>query len=143
MITAMLLAAVIIPSGQSFACTPVRVWDGDGPIWCAEGPRIRLSGIAAREMDGSCKAAHPCPKADPVRSRDALVELVGRRTGIAPQGHIIVTGPTMLCRSVGRAGGDRTGAFCVSPRSGDLSCRMVASNWAVKWPKYWQRHKCR
>jgi endonuclease YncB( thermonuclease family) len=50
-----LLAAIsIVPAGQTFQCTPTRVWDGDGPIWCGEGPRIRLSGIAAREMDGSC-----------------------------------------------------------------------------------------
>lgn len=143
MISALLLAAAIVPSGQIFACTPVRVWDGDGPIWCAEGPRVRLSGIAAREMDGSCKPGHPCPKADPVQSRDALVKLVGRRTGVAREGHIIVTGATMACRSVGSAGGDRTGAFCTSPLSGDLSCQMVASKWADKWPKYWRRHTCR
>ena len=49
-----LLLASIVPAGQSFNCTPTAVWDGDGPIWCAEGPHIRLSGIAAREMDGSC-----------------------------------------------------------------------------------------
>ncbi|GGB55743.1 hypothetical protein GCM10010833_08070 [Blastomonas aquatica] len=52
----------VIPSGQSFVCTPTVVWDGDGPIWCAEGPRIRLSGIAAREMDGSCSPAIPARK---------------------------------------------------------------------------------
>lgn len=143
MIISLLLTAAIVLSGQSFACTPVHVWDGDGPIWCAEGPRIRLSGIAARELDGTCKPGHPCPVADPVQSRDALVKFVGRRTGVAREGHIIVKGPAMACRSVGSAGGDRTGAFCVSPLSGDLSCRMVASNWADKWPKYWRRHKCR
>src|SRR5687767_12542809 len=51
----------IVASGQSFACTPTAVWDGDGPIWCAEGPKIRLAGIAAREIDGTCKKGHPCP----------------------------------------------------------------------------------
>jgi endonuclease YncB( thermonuclease family) len=35
-------------AGAAFTCTPVRVWDGDGPIWCAEGPKVRLAGIAAR-----------------------------------------------------------------------------------------------
>lgn len=43
-----LAAAAIIPAGEIFTCTPTRVWDGDGPVWCAEGPRIRLTGIAAR-----------------------------------------------------------------------------------------------
>ncbi|MDQ3458591.1 MAG: hypothetical protein M3498_04675, partial [Deinococcota bacterium] len=67
-----------VSRGEPFTCTPTRVWDGDGPIWCAEGPRIRLAGIAAREMDGSCSPGHPCPAADPIASRDHLASLVGR-----------------------------------------------------------------
>ena len=47
--------AQVIAAGASFTCTPTAVWDGDGPIWCAEGPKIRLAGIAAREIDGECK----------------------------------------------------------------------------------------
>jgi len=49
----------IIPNGASFACTPKALWDEDGPIWCKEGPRVRLTGIAAREIDGSCAAGPP------------------------------------------------------------------------------------
>lgn len=142
MISALLLATVIIPAGQNFKCTPTRVWDGDGPIWCAEGPRIRLSGVAAREMDGTCKQGHPCPVADPVVSRDGLVQLVGLPMGIAREGHVLVTGPTMTCRSDGSAGGNRTAAFCTSPKSGDISCAMVKRGLAVKWNRYWRKHKC-
>ena len=142
MIMSLLIAAAIVPSGQIFTCTPTRVWDGDGPVWCAEGPRVRLSGIAAREMDGSCKTGHPCPAADPRVSRDALVRLVGAPIGVAREGHIIVSGPAMSCRSDGGAGGDRTAAFCVSPGSGDLSCQMVAGKWAAIWPRYWRKHRC-
>jgi endonuclease YncB( thermonuclease family) len=47
----MLTTAATLLSGQHFTCTPTRVWDGHGPIWCAEGPRIRLAGIAASEID--------------------------------------------------------------------------------------------
>lgn len=136
------LSAAVVPSGQTFECTPTRVWDGDGPVWCQEGPRVRLSGVAARELDGSCKKNHPCPLTDPYVSRDALVILVGTPSGVAREGHIMVTGPTMRCQSDGGAGGDRTAAFCVSPHSGDLSCRMVAGNWAAKWPRYWRKHRC-
>ena len=143
MITALLFAAALVPAGQSFQCTPTRVWDGDGPIWCAEGPRIRLSGVAAKELDGSCKAGHPCPVPDPIKSRDALVLLIGKPVGIAREGHVLVRGPTMTCRSDGGAGGDRTAAFCVSPRSGDISCNMVKGGWAAKWQRYWRNHKCR
>lgn len=62
-----------VRSGDTFTCTPIPVWDGDGPIWCAEGPKIRLAGIAARELDGSCRPAHPCPAAEP-----ALLAIIWR-----------------------------------------------------------------
>ena len=142
MIVQLILATAVIPAGQSFNCTPTRVWDGDGPVWCAEGAHVRLSGVAAREMDGTCKSGHPCPDAEPSQARDALVQLIGRPIGQSREGHVLVRGPTMICRSDGGAGGNRTAAFCVSPQSGDVSCNMVAGAWAAKWSKYWRRHNC-
>jgi endonuclease YncB( thermonuclease family) len=136
------LAAAVIPSGQTFACTPVAVYDGDGPIWCAEGPRIRLSGIAAREMDGTCRTNQPCPKTTAEQSRDALVRLAGKPIGRKREGHILVKGPTMQCRSEGNGVGKRTAAWCVSPIGGDLSCAMVRGGWALKWARYWRKHRC-
>jgi endonuclease YncB( thermonuclease family) len=97
----LLAAATVIAAGQPFTCTPTRVWDGEGPIWCAEGPRIRLSGIAAREADGSCRTGQPCPDASSEASRDALVRLVGQAVGRSPQSHILVRGPAMCCVSEG------------------------------------------
>lgn len=76
------LFASVIPAGQSFECTPMRAWDGDGPIWCEEGPHVRVSGIAAPEMDGTCKSGHPCVDVDPIEARDALVRLLGNPTGL-------------------------------------------------------------
>jgi hypothetical protein len=64
-------AATIISAGQTFACTPTHVWDCDGPVWCAEGPRIRRPGIAAREIDGTCWQGQPCPEAHGTAARDA------------------------------------------------------------------------
>lgn len=138
----LLASIIVVPTGQVFQCTPIRVWDGDGPIWCSEGPRVRLSGIAAKEIDGTCKAGHPCPEADPIKSRDALATLIGSRVGTSREGHILVQGPTMSCRSDGSAGGNRTAAFCYSPKSGDLSCAMIRNGWAAKWNRYWRKHKC-
>jgi endonuclease YncB( thermonuclease family) len=139
----LLLAAVlVIPAGQAFDCTPTRVWDGDGPVWCAEGPRIRLNGIAAREIDGMCRSNQPCPSVGAEVSRDALVSLVGEPVGRSREGHVLVRGPTMRCVSDGSAGGSRTGAWCVSPRGGDLSCAMVAGGWALRWERYWKGHRC-
>jgi endonuclease YncB( thermonuclease family) len=135
-------ASAVRPAGESFACTPVKLWDGDGPIHCAEGPRIRLSGIAAREADGSCSPGHPCPSASAEDARAALAALLGRTTGTASGGHLLIQGPALTCRSVGSAGGKRTAAWCTSPRSGDLSCAMVASGTVEKWDRYWRDHRC-
>lgn len=141
----MILAALFIsaiPSGETFECTPTHVWDGDGPVWCAEGPRIRLSGIAARELDGTCSSGHPCPDADPFKARDYLINLVGEPYGAGRHGHVLVRGPAMRCTSTGSAGGNRIGAWCVSPRGGDLSCDMVRSGMAARWDRYWGSHRC-
>ena len=96
----MILAALqIVAAGTSFTCTPVRVWDGDGPLWCAEGPRIRLAGIAARETDGTCRPNQPCPNATAEQARNHLVGLVGRPVGTSREGHIMVRGAALTaCR---------------------------------------------
>lgn len=138
----LLAAVIVVPAGQTFECTPTRVWDGDGPVWCAEGPRIRVSGIAAREADGTCRSNQPCPDAGARQARDALVQLVGKPVGTSREGHVLVRGPTMHCRSDGSAGGNRTAAWCVSPVGGDLSCAMVQNGKALRWKKYWRQHEC-
>ena len=132
----------IVPAGEEFVCTPIRVWDGDGPIWCEEGPRIRLAGLAAREMDGTCRTNQPCPDVGAIEARDALVALIGQSIGRSPQGHILVKGPAMRCRSDGDGVGSRTAAWCISPRGGDLSCSMVAGGWALRWERFWKDHRC-
>ncbi|WP_126172324.1 thermonuclease family protein [Altericroceibacterium xinjiangense] len=132
----------MIQAGERFTCTPSRVWDGDGPVWCEEGPRLRLSGIAAREIDGGCRSNQPCPEASGVEARDALVALLGDRTGESRYGHVTVQGPVLRCLSTGDAVGDRTGAWCDSPDHGDLSCAMVKGGWALRWDRYWGDHRC-
>lgn len=132
----------IIPRGQSFTCTPTHVWDGDGPIWCQEGPRLRLAGIAARELDGSCSDGHPCPSPSGIESRDALVNLLGTPMGVGRYGHVLIDALPLQCQSDGPAGGQRTASWCVSPRSGDVNCAMVKAGWALSWDKYWGDHRC-
>lgn len=134
------LTAAIIASGQGFACTPTRVWDGDGPIWCAEGPKVRLAGIAAREIDGTCKDGHPCPEASGEEARDRLVRLLGGAKGYTKTGHILVSAPTMRCMSNGSARGERTGAWCKLPGKGDLGCAMMQSGTVMRWERYARGH---
>lgn len=135
--------AAVVAAGTSFTCTPTRVWDGDGPIWCAEGSRIRLAGIAAREIDGKCNPGHPCPDASGTRARDHLVRLLGGPKGKASTGHVIVRSPALRCRSEGSGKGSRTAAWCVSPSAGDLSCAMAKSGYALKWRRYGGDRVCR
>lgn len=145
MLIALALAStLVIPAGRAFPCTPIRVWDGDGPLWCAEGPRIRIAGIAARESDGTCRPNQPCPKASAAQATAALVRLVGTPVGRSRDGHVLVQGPALTCRSRGRSDGKgaRTDAWCVSPLAGDLSCAMVATGTVVRWARYWRRHSC-
>lgn len=134
MLAAIFLAASvpIVPAGETFTCTAISVWDGDGPIWCAEGPRIRLQGIAAREMDGSCRPGHPCPSASGVEARDHLVELLGGKRGATPNGHIIISAQ-LTCRSFGSGKGTRTAATCSAEGVGDLSRAMIRDGYAARW----------
>lgn len=143
MIWLTLLASVaVVPAGTTFECTPTHVWDGDGPVWCEEGPRLRLSGIAARESDGTCRSNQPCPDASAEDAKRALVALLGRPVGTSRHGHTLIEGPAMRCLSVGGGGGNRTAAWCVSPLGGDISCAMVASGTALRWDRYWLKHSC-
>lgn len=132
----------VIQEGEAFTCTPTAVWDGDGPIWCAEGQRIRLSGVAAREMDETCSAGHPCPEASGIAARDELVRLLGGAKETLPTGHIKVIAPPLRCISMGNGKGSRTAAFCQRQDGVDLSCAMVASGKALRWQRYWGGHTC-
>ncbi|RYG88922.1 MAG: hypothetical protein EON59_02885 [Alphaproteobacteria bacterium] len=140
-----------VAAGLSFVCTPVAVWDGDGPIWCAEGPKIRLHGIAAREVkrlgghvvDAGCMPGHPCPATSGVVARDKLVQLLGGARGVLATGHIRVAGLTLTCRAFGSAKGSRTAALCTAPGVGDLSCRLVRAGVVMRWRQYGGAEVCR
>lgn len=109
MLAEFLLAFAVVQGGPSFTCTPVRVRvrvrDGDGPIWCREGPRIRHAGIAVREVDGSCRTGHPWSRSSGIVARNTLVRLLGGAKGGSATGHTLITGPGLRGRSTGNANG--------------------------------------
>jgi endonuclease YncB( thermonuclease family) len=136
--------SLAIGAGQLFTCTPTRVWDGDGPIWCAEGPKVRLAAIAAREIDGTCRPRQPCPRAGGVEARDRLVQLLGGARGQSRDGHVLVQGPALACRSAGPDDYGRTVAWCAAPAPvGDLSCALVKAGIALRWARYGGERVCR
>ena len=115
-----------------FLCTPIAVWDGDGPIWCEQGAKIRIAGIAARELDGTCRAGHPCPDATGIAARDALIAIVGEPTGRWSTGHVTVVGPVLRCRALGESYG-RIVAECTLPDGRDLAQALIASGTVARW----------
>lgn len=109
-----------------FSCTVEGVHDGDGPIYCGERDedgrkiKIRLGGIAARELDESCRANQPCPVASGLEAKTELLRLA--------------TGHVLQCLRIGRSYA-RTVAYC-SNGVVDLSCAMIRSGKALRWEKY-------
>lgn len=108
-------------SGARFTCTVTGVHDGDGPIYCAEGPKIRLTAITARELDETCSPGHPCPDASGASARDALTRLA--------------TGQTLSCEATGRSY-SRITAWCWTPAGVELNCAMVQGGYAARWDKF-------
>lgn len=126
------MSLLTLAASAAFICTPVAVWDGDGPNWCAEGPRIRLGSIAARELDGTCRAGHPCPRSSGVEVRDALVALLGGAKGNLSTGHVKVSAPQMRCRASHQSYG-RVVASCRLSDGRDLGAAMLRTGTVLRW----------
>jgi endonuclease YncB( thermonuclease family) len=111
------------PAGAQarFLCPVASIHDGD-TLRCADGRRVRLAAVAAREIDGNrCQPGHPCPEASAQAARAALTRLAsGRR---------------LVCVREG-ASFNRTVGWCRLPDGRDLSCAMVATGTVLRWPRH-------
>lgn len=121
---ALLLAIVSTPT---FACHVASVHDGD-TMRCADGTRIRLQGIDANELDGSCH--HTCARGTADQARRHLDEMaLDKVATCTPTGHSY----------------NRVTAWCTvrsqEGRQIDLSCDQVATKLAVIWRKFDPRHR--
>ncbi len=113
----------------TFTCTVTKVHDGDGPIWCAEGPKVRLTAISARELDGTCSPGHPCPSASAQQAQQVLWRLA--------------RGQKLTCEATGTSY-SRVTAWCWRPDGVELNCAMVKSGTVLRWEKFdRQRRMCR
>lgn len=118
---------------DSFSCTVAAVHDGDTLRCFERGPdgrqlRVRISGVDARELDGSCAPGHPCASAPPEAATAALERLV--------------SGQRLQCTFEGFTY-RRLSGFCVNGAGVDVSCAMLKSGTVALWPRYWKRHQCR
>lgn len=116
-----------------FICTVAWISDGD-TLTCREREpsgaeiRVRLSGINARERDGTCGRGHPCPAASAEASMAALERAAAEQV--------------LRCRQVGVTY-HRRAAFCRRGDGLDLSCVMMVSGTVARWASFWGRHRCR
>jgi endonuclease YncB( thermonuclease family) len=106
------------PVGR-FACRVAYVHDGD-TFRCADGTRIRLSGIDAPEMPGACRPGRSCAPGNPYQAKAALAALIDGRT--------------VQCEPAGKSY-NRIAAWC-SVGGSDLSCAMMRSGYAIRLPKF-------
>lgn len=117
----------LVAAGQNFSCRVVAVHDGD-TMRCADGTRVRLQGIDANELDGSCHTV--CATLSARLAQQTLRDLALNRIA--------------FCRSTGRSY-DRVTAWCaVTNAQGvhdDLSCEQVARGAAIIWRKFDPGHR--
>lgn len=97
-----------------------------------QGRADLMSGIAARIWEAAARRAILGPEPAPIEARDALAELLGKRIGVGPREQVLVEGPRMRCISSRVAGGDRSHAWCVAPRSSGDNCAMIKGGWASR-----------
>ncbi|HBV11721.1 MAG TPA: nuclease [Brevundimonas sp.] len=110
-------------SEASFSCRVVSVHDGD-TLRCANGTRVRLHAVAAREIDETCSEGHPCPMASAAAARLELMKLAGNRT--------------LDCRRTGRSY-NRVTAICDNDEGVEINCAMVRSGTTLIWDRFHQQ----
>ena len=120
---ALLNAPAPISTEQTFSCRVSNVHDGD-TLRCADGTRVRLHAVAAREINETCSAGHPCPTASAAAARMALVKLAENRT--------------LDCRRTGRSY-NRVTAICDNDEGIEINCAMVRSGTTLIWNRFHQQ----
>lgn len=102
-------------SADQFACSSVRVIDGD--TFDCDGRRIRLQGIDAPELAGHCRPGRQCAPGDGIASTESLARLVGWKA--------------VQCRPVDTDAYGRTIARCTAGAK-DLSCAQLDAGQAIR-----------
>ena len=105
----------------AIVCQVAAIHDGD-TFRCANGTRIRLAGVDANELNGSCHNA--CAPMSGRQAQRYVDRLIYRQR--------------LVCQPVGTSYA-RVVARC-SLGGVDLSCKLIAAGAAVRWDRYWTRY---
>lgn len=115
-------ASVTPPSRATLVCEVAYVNDGD-TLRCADGTRIRLHAVAARESDETCSPGHPCPSASAASATRELRKLAdGQRLQCEPTGNSY----------------NRVTAICWNEAVVEINCAMVRSGTALVWDRFYR-----
>lgn len=112
--------APLATPADRFSCNVAYVNDGD-TLRCADGVRVRLHAVAARETDETCSPGHPCPAASAASAKAQLESLVG--------------GETISCQRTGKSY-NRITAICWTPAQVEVNCAMIRSGTTVVWERF-------
>lgn len=127
----MFFAAVI--AAASFHCTVTRVHDGDGPLWCANGIKVRIAGVQAPDYED----AEPCRRRDASRANYICDNAAADRSQQIVER--LVLHQSMTCQPMGMSY-SRVVARCTLADGRSLSCAAIAAGAAVRWDRYWRQY---
>jgi endonuclease YncB( thermonuclease family) len=105
-----------------FTCHVTAVHDGD-TFACADRRNVRLAGVGANELDGSCR--NDCASFSALRARRWLTNASLRQR--------------LTCGPVDRSYA-RVVATCRLPNGRDLSCELISVGAVVRWDRYWRKY---
>ncbi len=108
------------PAAERFLCEVAYVNDGD-TLRCADGTRVRLHAVAAREVDETCSPGHPCPAATAASATTELRRLAANRT--------------ISCEPVSQSY-NRVTAICWTSAEVEINCAMIRSGTTMVWEKF-------
>jgi len=126
-----LVAAAAMPS---FTCDVIRVHDGDGPLWCRSGQKVRIAGVQAPDFE----SAQPCRRPAARRAAYTCDDDAAKRSRTIVER--LVLHHRLSCQPVDRSY-NRVVARCTLPDGRSLSCAVIAAGAATRWPAYWRRYR--
>jgi len=129
----MLFLMALLAAGP-FSCTVTRVHDGDGPLWCSNGIKVRIAGVQAPDFE----SAAPCHRSDSRRANYICNDAAATRSQQIVER--IVLHQTMTCQPMGTSY-SRVVARCTLGDGRSLSCAVVTAGAAVRWDRYWRQYR--
>jgi len=129
----MFLPLMLAAASPAFTCVVTRVHDGDGPLWCANGVKVRVAGIQAPDFE----SASPCRRPAPQRAAYTCDTAAAKRSRAIVER--LTLQKRLKCQPVDRSY-KRVVARCTLPDRRSLSCATIAAGAAVRWDRYWRKY---